>query len=367
MKQKDPCFLNSIYQENLNHMDNEVKIKLVAIAKNQSAYLPEWIFHHLFFGINAIDIYINRTTDNSMDMVKKIQKHYPQVKCFSADWVDLLRENLSSKLQFIIYAKAFFETQQENEFTHILFLDIDEFWTPRDFQTKLPEFILAISEHATVSFPWLNLVGDDQPFTLLADKVTGQWRRAVKSVLNLENNIKYIAPHLPFFDQSMDLSQCKLADGSTFISDEKNPVVLHSTLVDQDHIAFIIHRLIGSEEEYVWSLYEHHFSENFVFKDNRYGFVRSYDNETAIHFPNQAFNKYKEQREIFFQKIAITDELHEAQKSVIETFNKAVEIINTVQPDKSQIMRRIFQGVTKQKVQNALQEYFKKVDLIKKP
>ena len=46
-------------------MNNEFKVKVVAIAKDEGAYIAEWIFHHLYFGFDAIDIYVNRTTDNT--------------------------------------------------------------------------------------------------------------------------------------------------------------------------------------------------------------------------------------------------------------------------------------------------------------
>jgi hypothetical protein len=32
------------------------KVKLVAVAKDEAVGLPRWIFHHLFFGIDSIDI-----------------------------------------------------------------------------------------------------------------------------------------------------------------------------------------------------------------------------------------------------------------------------------------------------------------------
>lgn len=45
-----------------------MKVKLVAIAKDEAAYLPDWIFHHLYFGFDSIDIYVNNTTDNTYDL-----------------------------------------------------------------------------------------------------------------------------------------------------------------------------------------------------------------------------------------------------------------------------------------------------------
>ena len=37
----------------------EIKIKLIAIAKNEAANLPQWVFHHFRIGVDSIDVYIN--------------------------------------------------------------------------------------------------------------------------------------------------------------------------------------------------------------------------------------------------------------------------------------------------------------------
>ena len=52
----------------------EAKIKLVAIAKNEAAYLPQWIHHHFSIGFNEIEIFINDTTDNSLAICEKKKK-----------------------------------------------------------------------------------------------------------------------------------------------------------------------------------------------------------------------------------------------------------------------------------------------------
>jgi len=54
-----------------------MKIKLVAIAKDEAAYLPEWIYHHLHFGFDEIEVYVNFTTDNSYEVLAAIAKHHP--------------------------------------------------------------------------------------------------------------------------------------------------------------------------------------------------------------------------------------------------------------------------------------------------
>ena len=63
---------------------NQIKTKIVAVAKDEGAYLAEWVHHHLFLGFDAIDIYINRTSDNSLEILHKISEKYPQVNYFTA-------------------------------------------------------------------------------------------------------------------------------------------------------------------------------------------------------------------------------------------------------------------------------------------
>ena len=49
---------------------SDSKIKLVAIAKNEAAYLAEWIFHHLYLGVDEIEIHFNRCSDNTLDYIE---------------------------------------------------------------------------------------------------------------------------------------------------------------------------------------------------------------------------------------------------------------------------------------------------------
>ena len=54
----------------------KINTKLIAIAKNEGAYLPQWIYHHFSIGFDEIEIYINDTTDNSIAICEKIQKNH---------------------------------------------------------------------------------------------------------------------------------------------------------------------------------------------------------------------------------------------------------------------------------------------------
>ena len=62
-------------------------IKLVAIAKDEAAYLAEWIYHHLSIGIQEIDVYLNGITDNSYRLMRLINAKHKNVKFYNADYL----------------------------------------------------------------------------------------------------------------------------------------------------------------------------------------------------------------------------------------------------------------------------------------
>lgn len=53
------------------------KVKIIAVAKDVGAYLAEWIHHHLYYGFSNIEIVLNRTADNSIQVLEHISKVYP--------------------------------------------------------------------------------------------------------------------------------------------------------------------------------------------------------------------------------------------------------------------------------------------------
>lgn len=51
---------------------NDKVFRVCAIAKDKAPYLAEWVFHHHYFGFNSIIVYVNRTTDSSLKVLKKL-------------------------------------------------------------------------------------------------------------------------------------------------------------------------------------------------------------------------------------------------------------------------------------------------------
>ena len=149
------------------------KILLAGIAKDEGAYLPEWIFYHLKLGIGKILIYVNNTTDNSLQILEKISKNYP-VDYKVVDGIESFtkydsiiepafknRNPLQSRAYADIYSNV-----DKSLFSHILFLDIDEFIYGRNGNS-----LRNITNSDAFLFNWYNLAGDITEFSLIESAV----------------------------------------------------------------------------------------------------------------------------------------------------------------------------------------------------
>ena len=64
------------------------KVAVVAIAKDESPYLADWIHHYLFSGFDYLYIGINRTTDSTFSVLEKITEKHPNVIYEDVNWID---------------------------------------------------------------------------------------------------------------------------------------------------------------------------------------------------------------------------------------------------------------------------------------
>jgi hypothetical protein len=130
-------------------------IKLIAIAKNESTGLASWIFHHLRIGVDFIEIYINNSDDNSLEICRLISTFEPRFSYFEADaFMDACIKN-SENFQLAAYNRSvkFSQTIQDG-ITHFLLLDLDEYLTPASLKSNLKELIKCNPSIDIFSFLW---------------------------------------------------------------------------------------------------------------------------------------------------------------------------------------------------------------------
>jgi hypothetical protein len=302
-------------------MQSVPKVKIVAIAKDEAAYLPEWIHHHLYFGFDAIEIYINRCTDNSAEVLSTINDKFPHVTWHSADWIDWCPKEAKNQIQFIVYAKALAETREQGCYSHILFLDIDEFWIPQNFSTSIQAFILSLTEDGPVFFEWVNDFGNLPPFSDLPVYIEGNLSPLGKTMLPVNVDLIEFRHHLPLLKDGV---LPKLVNGESFLCRNRPVQALDAGLNSLKH-AFIYHRAHRSQLEYVSLLYRGRPGNEFNYKNNRTGLAKRTLQTVCIQLPHHIYSDYSFAFAKFLQTLSIKGELRKARNFVKARYSTSIE------------------------------------------
>jgi hypothetical protein len=318
------------------------KVKLVAVAKDEAAYLPEWVHHHHYFGFDAIDIYLNRTTDNSVNVLQLLQKHAPSLAYFNADWVDTCPGDAKNYLQFIVYAKALEQEQQAQRFDYLMFLDIDEFWTPQNMATKVQDCIEAQSDAQTISFGWLNQHGSDEPFQPLHSQVKGQLSPLVKTLIKLDAKVDEVALHLPRLAEG----DSRMVDGDVFLAERDNRECLHKDLV-RLRSTMIIHRMFRSPMEYVSLLSRGRPSDSLLLKLNRGGFNGASGAHVNFALDSAAYLTYLSSLMGIINNADVVDCLVVSRQFVTDRFNQTLSVMADMSPEYYADLFQLFKGCGK--------------------
>lgn len=299
---------------------NDIKVKLVAIAKDEAAYLPEWIFHHLYFGFDEIEVYVNFTSDGSYQVLEKIQKNYP-VKYRNAEYLldasyknvfdaILLEKYIQRNLfQARAYAELFFSAKQEG-FSHILFLDIDEYWTPVCFSKSIKDIIHEFDNPDIVSFIWKNKVGESEEFGRpFKSEVLYVEAAALKTMVKTTADITLVNSHK-----------------SRYASDKaKRDKLIGAKKMDK---AFILHRYQRSELEYLSLLGrgDPKLLGKFGLKFNRGGYTSTAES-LKLSFEQTLINQYDMAYQNFLKTNALFDDLAQAKQFISERANLVLDYI----------------------------------------
>jgi len=332
-----------------------MRVQLSAVAKNEAAYLPEWIYHHLNVGFDDICVYVNRTTDNSVNILKKIGSKYPAVRFKEIDFFDLARV---ANIQLVGYALALGEAREAG-FDYQMFLDIDEYWYSKDPDQTIHSHIEQLNKPDVVLYEWFNRSGESTPFSLpLAKVVEGFRNKHVKAVFNLSLEIEYIAIH-NVFSQS---DNYVLANGDRYILDTPHGGFLPTTsnlLKDE----FILHRINRSEMEYVALLARGHASKpGAVLKSNRFGFDRDkheYRDELSVN--EMRLQDYQDGFSSFIRETDIEEDLKTAQKLVRERYDDFVQAIPNLPKEYADQLKVAFINISLPDVLEAYNQFTKKI------
>lgn len=325
-----------------------ISVKLVAIAKDEAPYLPTWIFHHFYIGIGAIDIYLNGIEDNSYEIVQKIAKRDRRLRIFNAD--NLLELSMESGRQFQqeVYNFALKTERLSCQNTHMLFLDIDEYLMPFDFNQKINKLLSKEKLADVISFLWYSDVpsSNRQSFEpLIQQSIKMQKMSPVKSMCRLNGKAMRAKIHRFGFgkhNHKENSVQHILSNGSpaAMSSIRPNQISIEENSKKKPDVEpwFIYHQMFRSHNEYCSSLMRGRASRgvNEPIKNNRRGYcIHTAQIEGGLYI-GDAWNykispwlvhMYNLQFALFMKRIGISSLVEEGRKINFRRFKKLRKLI----------------------------------------
>ncbi len=333
----------------------KAKVKLVAIAKNEAAYLPQWIHHHFSIGFNEIEIFINDTTDNSIAICEKIKKNYPNLIIHKADQLRAESIQANRSFQISAYNQAL---HSPGGATHLMALDLDEYLTPRNLDDTLPDLLKRQKTPDCLSFLWYsdnygNKISFENPIQAI-NRIHRMDH--VKTVSKISRKIHSCSHHNFIYKKKNKI--INLLGGTIVrLDDNINTESNRSKLTkqqlsglssDQTEPWFVLHCIYKSESEYLASLCRGrgHNNDQRPLKVNRWGMAPyPFYKQESIHWSPSPERVERHQNELgqFIQDNDLEDELKEARHEILKTVDDLDNLL-TEQPRLREQYKKIFTG-----------------------
>ena len=327
------------------------RIKLFAIAKDEAAYIPQWVHHHFYFGFDEIEIWLNNIEDNSIEVCERLSDTYGNFSYKVAD--DILEECKGKGLHFqrFAYNEIYKRELADKNFTHIFYLDLDEMWTPKDFSTNIKEYLSLYLDKDSISFLWYFDSADYDSLlfsSLFEEKQTIYRNQHVKSLLKITDKVFKTDIH----NHSITNGDYILQNGDKFdIHDPKSldgaiiPTEVFNKLSGELDSFFIYHTVFRSQLEYVSTLLRgrKHTTIKSAFKDNRWGY-KNHGREFILNIDNSLV-EYKKSYIKFLDKNKMFKELLKAQSFIVDRFDKAECLIGLSKEKNNELFKKVLDSV----------------------
>lgn len=327
---------------------SDINVAVVGIAKDEAGYIHEWVHHYLYMGFTQIYIAVNRTTDDTIEVLRKIRENYPQVYFFEVDWMDqgVLAEK-NSQIQPLSYAYLSNRiTNQHKDTSHILYVDIDEFWFPNGFDQNINQYISGIPKFDTLSFSWFCQNGDESSFQAPFENLNITPSDRMKSLVNVASfsKLNMFRCHAPRFNNKevfvhLDSNGNKVDYGK------------HDQIFSQPPAtsskAFVLHRMIRSEVEYTAMLLRQRPGVSLPIKDNRNGYTR--EHKTQLKIEQKKLLNYHRSLEEFSDKTQVSSIVNNTRRNLIARSERILETPATTIAQHVLIYLRALEGTKHQK------------------
>ena len=256
-------------------------IKLVAIAKNEALYIPAWVHHHFRIGIDYIEIHINDTDDNSIEICKRIKEVDDRFDFIESDVLLEKAIKEGTSFQKNVYNQSLEQIKSKDQhISHLLKLDIDEYLTPRNLNGDIKSLITNFPSVDVLSFLWYSDDFNEKSHQIsppFKDETIIYRMNHVKSMAKISRDLSSCTVHnfkfRPSHDPSSQLADLSNTSHQCFNQGMLDRNFLESLDPSQPENWFILHCMYRSEPEYLTSLYRGNKQNNDsnLLKKNRWG------------------------------------------------------------------------------------------------
>lgn len=182
-------------------MSNNFKyrVSIVAIIKNEAAYIEEWVKYHLVVGIDHFYIFDNGSTDGTLELLE------PYIRNNKITLIDFP----GFRMQIKAYNTAI--RKFKNESKYIAFIDADEFIFPHDKK----DICEIVDSHLTgfrngglvVNWRMFGSSGHEKKpdgyvienYLYRANDKNGEGNQCIKSIVNPRKVLWFHNPHYPVY------------------------------------------------------------------------------------------------------------------------------------------------------------------------
>ena len=307
--------------------------------------MAEWIFHHLQLGVDEIDVYLNGISDNSYIISNKISRITNRVNFISAD--EFLRISLKAeeRFQLLIYNHALKSERKVGRFSHLLFLDIDEFLMPARFGKKIKNLLVDSGKADVVSFLWYSdLPSMDRPkFSPPITQSIGMMKMTQnKSMCRLEGAAKSATIHT-FSVRKKDklTADYRLSNGNPWkklVSSQRFSSKDYELLSESFEPWFVYHRIFRSHDEYCAHLMQRevHCMRDQPIKNKRFGYRIDNNIEEGGRFSGKSieyrvdwwhFQVYQFAYRVFIWRSGLRPSIRRGQRYVKKRYRKLKRLL----------------------------------------
>ena len=270
----DPSIKFSLEKSQVKSNDCK-EVAVIAVIKDEAAYIHEWIHHYHYFGFKYIYLAVNRTTDETIEILDLICKKYENVRYFITDWIDKDADmnGINPSMQRLSFSFLANEAFSNPTVSHCLSVDADEFFYPTCFKKDINQFINSFPFHNRLSIHWACQEVDDVEFGAPFLNKNYYTTPQVKTIISRDafENMRKFTLHVPLLKTDNHVSHID-ASGDVFKKGKHREISIPN--FNRDQQAFILHRMIRSECEYLALLLRKRPSSTLRIKDNRVGIIK---------------------------------------------------------------------------------------------